>query len=161
MGIGTSIFLIAAGAIMTFAVETDSSNGFNINNAGVILMILGAIGLAVTMLIWGPRRRQRDGRARSPGRTVVHRRTADRALRRPASLAAACWPMGVRVLPVGQQRADRGEQHQRLVEHRVVPRLGDLDHRGDAAHRLEHRRADAPGHQTVLRAQQREPAADL
>ena len=41
MGIGTSIFLIAAGAIMTFAVETDSSNGFNINNAGVILMILG------------------------------------------------------------------------------------------------------------------------
>jgi hypothetical protein len=69
VGIGTSIFIIAAGAIMTFAVETDSSNGFNINNAGVILMILGVIGLAVTMLIWGPRRRELMVE-RQPGRTV-------------------------------------------------------------------------------------------
>ena len=69
MGMGTSIFIIAVGAIMTFAVETDSSNGFNINNAGVILMILGAIGLAFTMLIWGPRRRQMVIE-RQPGRTV-------------------------------------------------------------------------------------------
>ena len=67
MGIGTSIFLIAAGAIMTFAVETDSANGFNINNAGVILMILGAIGLLVSMLIWGPRRApHREGRCGEP-----------------------------------------------------------------------------------------------
>jgi hypothetical protein len=58
MGIGVSIFLIAAGAIMTFAIEVDSSDGFNINNAGVILMIIGAIGLAMTALIWGPRSRR-------------------------------------------------------------------------------------------------------
>lgn len=58
MGIGVSVFLIAAGAIMAFAVEVDSSNGFNINNAGVILMIIGAIGLAMTALIWGPRTRR-------------------------------------------------------------------------------------------------------
>lgn len=69
MGIGTSIFIIAAGAIMTFAVETDSSNGFNINNAGVILMVLGFIGLLFTMMIWGPRRRQMLVE-RQPGRTV-------------------------------------------------------------------------------------------
>lgn len=69
MGIGTSIFLMAAGAIMTFAVETDSSNGFNINNAGVILMILGAIGLVVSVAIFGPRRRQAVVE-RQPGRTV-------------------------------------------------------------------------------------------
>jgi hypothetical protein len=58
MGIGVSVFLMAAGAIMTFAVETDSSNGFNINNAGVILMVIGALGLIATALIWGPRTRR-------------------------------------------------------------------------------------------------------
>ena len=58
MGIGISVFLMAAGAIMTFAVETDSSNGFNINNAGVILMIIGALGLIATAIIWGPRTRR-------------------------------------------------------------------------------------------------------
>ncbi len=58
MGIGISVFLIAAGAILAFAVEVDSSNGFNLNNAGVILMIIGAIGLAMTALIWGPRTRR-------------------------------------------------------------------------------------------------------
>jgi hypothetical protein len=56
MGIGASVFLIAAGAIMSFAVETDSSNGFNINNAGVILMVIGILGLIVSMVVWGPRR---------------------------------------------------------------------------------------------------------
>jgi hypothetical protein len=58
MGIGGSVFLIAAGAIMTFAVETDSSNGFNINNAGIILMLLGIVGLVATAIIWGPRTRR-------------------------------------------------------------------------------------------------------
>ena len=58
MGIGASIFLIAAGALMTFAVNVDSSNGFNINNAGVILMIIGAIGLVASALIFGPRTRR-------------------------------------------------------------------------------------------------------
>ena len=55
MGIGVSIFLIAVGAILTFAVHA-SMNGVSIQTVGVILMIVGAIGLLVTMLIWGPRR---------------------------------------------------------------------------------------------------------
>jgi hypothetical protein len=58
VGIGTSIVVMAVGAIMTFAVETDSSNGFNVNTAGIILMILGAVGLLVTLAVWGPRRRR-------------------------------------------------------------------------------------------------------
>ena len=58
MGIGISVLLIAAGALMTFAVEVDSSDGFNINNAGVILMVIGAIGLVMTAVIWGPRSRR-------------------------------------------------------------------------------------------------------
>ena len=58
MGIGISIFLMAVGALMTFAVEVDSSEGFNINNAGVILMVIGALGLVMTALVWGPRTRR-------------------------------------------------------------------------------------------------------
>ncbi|MGK2929579.1 MAG: DUF6458 family protein [Acidimicrobiales bacterium] len=50
MATGTSIFLIALGAILTFAVETDIS-GLDINVVGVILMIAGAIGVVVS-LIW-------------------------------------------------------------------------------------------------------------
>lgn len=57
MGIGVSILLLAAGAIMAFAVEVENSNGFDLNAIGVILMIAGAIGLIFTALIWGPRTR--------------------------------------------------------------------------------------------------------
>ena len=56
MGIGVSIFLIALGAILTFATEFDVS-GLDLDVVGVILMIAGAIGLLMDLLIWGPRRR--------------------------------------------------------------------------------------------------------
>ena len=58
MGIGTSIVIMAIGALMTFAVEVDSSDGFNINNAGVILMVIGALGLIASLLVFGPRSRR-------------------------------------------------------------------------------------------------------
>jgi hypothetical protein len=58
MGIGVSVFLIAAGALMAFAVETNSTQGFNVNNAGVILMVIGVIGLVASALIFGPRSRR-------------------------------------------------------------------------------------------------------
>ena len=51
MGIGVSLFLIALGAILTFAVEV-TADGFNINTIGVILMIVGGLGLLLTMLFW-------------------------------------------------------------------------------------------------------------
>jgi Domain of unknown function (DUF6458) len=57
MGIGVSIFLIALGAILTFAVNATVS-GIDINTIGVILMIAGALGLIVTLLVWGPRNRR-------------------------------------------------------------------------------------------------------
>ena len=58
MGTGFSIFLIALGAILTFAVDA-SISGLDINTVGIILMIAGAIGVVVS-LIWidratGPR----------------------------------------------------------------------------------------------------------
>ena len=56
MGIGVSIFLIAVGAILTFAVDATVS-GVSIQTVGVILMIAGALGLIVAMTIFAPRRR--------------------------------------------------------------------------------------------------------
>ncbi|HEU5034622.1 MAG TPA: DUF6458 family protein [Mycobacteriales bacterium] len=56
MGIGVSIFLIAVGAILTFAVDT-AVNGFSIQTIGIILMAVGALGLIITLLVFAPRRR--------------------------------------------------------------------------------------------------------
>jgi len=59
MGIGVSIFLIAVGAILAFAVNADVS-GLDIAVVGYILMIAGVIGLIMTAFIWGPRRGARS-----------------------------------------------------------------------------------------------------
>jgi uncharacterized membrane protein len=56
MGIGASIFLIAVGAILAFAVNATFS-GISVQTIGYILMIVGAIGLLTTLFIFGPRRR--------------------------------------------------------------------------------------------------------
>jgi Domain of unknown function (DUF6458) len=48
MGIGTSIFLIAVGAILKFAV-TDTVSGIKLATVGVILMIVGAAGLIISL----------------------------------------------------------------------------------------------------------------
>lgn len=73
MGIGVSVFLIAAGAIMAFAVEVENSNGFDLNAIGVILMIAGAVGLVFTALIWGPRTRRTVVDEEPAGRRTVVR----------------------------------------------------------------------------------------
>ena len=52
MGIGVSVFLIAIGAILAFAVDL-SVSGLDLSTIGVILMVVGAIGLVVTMLTFG------------------------------------------------------------------------------------------------------------
>jgi hypothetical protein len=51
MGLGTSIFLIAVGAILDFAVNVHTT-GFNLNTIGVILMIVGAIGVVLSLIFW-------------------------------------------------------------------------------------------------------------
>ncbi|TDB73932.1 MULTISPECIES: DUF6458 family protein [unclassified Micromonospora] len=55
MGIGTSIFLLAVGAILTFALNA-SVGGVNLDVVGWILMAAGALGLIMTTLVWGRRR---------------------------------------------------------------------------------------------------------
>ena len=71
MGIGVSIFLIAAGAVMAFAIEVESAEGFNINTIGIILMVVGALGLLMTLFIWGPRSRGAVVEGPATRRTVV------------------------------------------------------------------------------------------
>lgn len=51
MGIGTSLFLIAVGAILDFAVEAHV-NGINIHTIGLILMIVGVIGMIMSLVFW-------------------------------------------------------------------------------------------------------------
>ena len=56
MTIGSSLLLIAAGAILKWAV-TDRVSGLNLQNMGVILMVVGVIGLAIGLyLLLRPRR---------------------------------------------------------------------------------------------------------
>ncbi|MBV9593102.1 MAG: hypothetical protein JO147_04800 [Actinobacteria bacterium] len=56
MRIGASLFLIALGAILDFAVNRHV-NGVNLNLIGLILMIVGIIGLVVSLMMMGMRRR--------------------------------------------------------------------------------------------------------
>ena len=67
MGIGTSLFLIAVGAILYFAVNA-TSRALEISTIGLILMVVGVVGLVISFffLIVGARR--------DPGRTVVRER---------------------------------------------------------------------------------------
>jgi hypothetical protein len=73
VGIGTSIFLIAVGAILTFALDA-SVGGINLDVVGWILMAAGVLGLIMTTLIWG-RRRQVVATTNEP---VEYRRVEER-----------------------------------------------------------------------------------
>ena len=78
MPIGASIFLIAVGAILAFAVDV-SSEGINLDTVGVILMILGVIGLLASLVLWDdwtPRRRV----AYDDDRDVIVRRRQPRVI---------------------------------------------------------------------------------
>ena len=51
MGLGVSLILIAVGAILTWAVDAQV-NGLNVTAIGVILMIVGIIGFALSLAFW-------------------------------------------------------------------------------------------------------------
>ena len=56
MGIGTSLFLIAVGAILYFAVNADVS-GLEISTIGIILMVIGVLGLLISLFMLNSARR--------------------------------------------------------------------------------------------------------
>jgi len=76
MGIGFSIFLLAVGAILAFAVHATVA-GVDIHVIGWILMAAGALGLILTMVVLTPRRR----------RTVTETRSAPAGAPAPGSAA--------------------------------------------------------------------------
>jgi len=63
MGIGVSLVLVAAGAILTWAVDATVS-GVNIHAVGVILMVVGLVGLVLSLVFWSSWGGPGGGRAR-------------------------------------------------------------------------------------------------
>jgi len=70
MGIGASIFLIAAGLILALGVHANVA-GLDLQMIGWILTLVGVIGLVMTALVFAPRRRRT---------TVIDRGIADNDL---------------------------------------------------------------------------------
>lgn len=68
-GIGGSLFLVALGAILYWAVSVEAE-GFSINTIGLILMIVGVVGLVLTLLMTASA--ERTDRENS-GVTIVER----------------------------------------------------------------------------------------
>jgi hypothetical protein len=85
MGIGVSIFLLAVGAILTFAINV-SASGFDVDTVGIILMGAGALGLLLTLAFWSSlspwsrRHRHVVDRSSYDGDRVVEERRIERDL---------------------------------------------------------------------------------
>ena len=73
MGIGVSLLLIAAGAVLVWGINGDIGS-VNEDAIGWILMIVGAVGLVLSMIFWsswggfgGPATRRRTYVDEGPG----------------------------------------------------------------------------------------------
>jgi hypothetical protein len=51
MGLGVSLVLVAAGAILVWGI-TDEPSGLDLDAIGVILIVIGIIGFVLSMLLW-------------------------------------------------------------------------------------------------------------
>jgi hypothetical protein len=52
MGLGVGIFLIAVGAILTFAINADTNGAVDIDTVGWILMGVGLVSVLLSMVFW-------------------------------------------------------------------------------------------------------------
>ena len=62
MATGLSLFFLAVGAILTFAIDT-TVNGVDLDTIGVILMVIGLLGMLFSLVLWdnwSPRSRRDD-----------------------------------------------------------------------------------------------------
>jgi hypothetical protein len=57
VGMFFSMVAIAAGAVMYWAVTTTQDHGFRLSTVGVILMIVGAVGLVASAIVFATSRR--------------------------------------------------------------------------------------------------------
>lgn len=70
MGYGLSIILLAAGAVLTWAVDA-TVEGLDLQVVGVILMVVGAVGLMTTLLYWSVLSERRAARTIVDDRDVA------------------------------------------------------------------------------------------
>src|ERR1700751_287164 len=54
MTIGAGLLLIAVGAILRFGISTVSTHGIGVHTIGDILMVIGALGVVLWLLVWAP-----------------------------------------------------------------------------------------------------------
>jgi ABC-type transport system involved in cytochrome c biogenesis permease subunit len=52
MGLGVGIFLIAVGAVLTFAVNANTNGTVNLDTVGWILMAVGSAGVLLSLIFW-------------------------------------------------------------------------------------------------------------
>jgi hypothetical protein len=62
VGMFFSTVAIAAGAVMYWAITTTQNHGFRLSTVGVILMIVGAIGLVASSIVFATSRRPTGSR---------------------------------------------------------------------------------------------------
>ena len=74
MTIGSSLFLIAVGAILRYAITRTTWNAINIHTIGLILMIVGVVGLILGLYLYFVRGRT-DPALVDDDDVVVRRRT--------------------------------------------------------------------------------------
>jgi hypothetical protein len=106
MRIGFSVFLMAVGAVLTFAVHK-TATGVNIHTVGVILMIAGVIGLAATLTIFAPR----------GGVSAV---ASERTVTTAPAVAPVASPTVVTTTPATLTTTPAAVTTQQTVEHREV-----------------------------------------
>jgi hypothetical protein len=73
MGLGASIFLIAIGAILRWGVTAEVA-GLDVAVIGLILMVVGALGLVLSLLFWST---LGFGRSSRPSERVVREERYD------------------------------------------------------------------------------------
>jgi hypothetical protein len=75
---GGSIFLIALGAILTFAVNDQTAGPLDLNVVGWILMLAGLAGLIISLYAWSTRRTRVVTSAPPPSQADYIERPVDR-----------------------------------------------------------------------------------
>ncbi|MGD0880898.1 MAG: hypothetical protein ABSB09_04950 [Acidimicrobiales bacterium] len=70
-GMVFSTISIAVGAVLYWGVTTTQNHGFRLSTVGVILMVIGAIGLVVSLIVFATGRRQAGGSHRTYDRQAI------------------------------------------------------------------------------------------
>jgi hypothetical protein len=72
VGMFFSVVAMAAGAVMYWAITTTQNHGFRLSTVGVILMVVGAVGLVASTIVFATSRRSTgSGKTRTFDREVI------------------------------------------------------------------------------------------